>query len=113
MSTKREPTRSFYEKDSVVVRPLFPSEKDDFTVSYFHSLSKSYIGLPLTGIGTIVTALLGKELFSTLIDFCASSYLSVGAATIVAIEKGLFIVLVAGAVMLVIGLKNLFAKILE
>ncbi len=111
MSIKREPTKSSFTKDGAIVRPMFPHEKDDYTIDYFSSLSKSYIGLPLTGLGTMGMAFLGKEFFSVLIDFCRSCYLTVDNATIVMIEKGIFIVFIAGTIMLVIGAKNLLQKI--
>jgi transposase len=96
---------------NMVVRPLLPKEKDDYTLKWWKSLSLSYITLPAYGGGLIVLSNLVGKLFTELIDFANTFYLYVSPETVKMIETGKTIGVGIGIIMVAVGVINLIVKI--
>lgn len=95
---------------STTMRPLLPKEKDDYTIRWFKSLSKSYITLPIAGIATIVGSTFLGSFFETLIRFARSCSLTVAADTEAIFATGKTVGIAIGAVLLVKGVLNIIFR---
>jgi len=98
-------------RGNVVVRPLLPKEKDDYTIAWWKSLSSSYITLPAYGGGLIALSHLIGKLFTELIGFANTFYLYVSPETVRTIEAGQAIGIKIGIVMVAIGVFNIIVRI--
>jgi len=98
---------------NMVVRPLLPKEKDDYTIKWRKSLSSSYITLPLYGGCLIGLSHLLEKLFSELIDFARTCYLHVSPETIQTIRMGKAIGIGIGSVMVAVGALNIIVRIFD
>jgi|GEM_PF-1735616 len=96
---------------NMVVRPLLPREKDDYTVAWWKSLSLSYITLPAAGAGLIVLSKLFGRLFDELFEFANTFYLYVSQETMDSIRTGASVGVKIGLVMVALGVFNLIIKI--
>ncbi|MDD5098952.1 MAG: hypothetical protein PHP35_01245 [Candidatus Colwellbacteria bacterium] len=89
------------------MRPLLPKEKDDYTIRWFKSLSKSYITLPIAGIAAIAGSSLLGSFFEEMIRFARSCSLTVAADTEAMFATGKTIGIAIGVILLVKGVLNI------
>ena len=104
------PRKSMLTRDGVTSRPLMPKEKDDYTVMWFGSLSKSYIGLPMTGVLVMVISVAGDKLFTEMVNLAEDFYLAVSPATVSGGHTLAKLAFGIGGLMLMKGLMNIKDK---
>ncbi|MDD4931170.1 MAG: hypothetical protein PHG66_03400 [Candidatus Colwellbacteria bacterium] len=101
------PRKSMLTRDGITSRPLLPKEKDDYTIMWFSSLSKSYIGLPMNGALVMVVSVAGDKLFTEMIGLAKDFYLVVSPATVSGGHTLAKLAFGIGGLMLMKGLMNI------